>query len=214
MIVGVPKEIKTREYRVGMTPAIAKAYIDAQHQVLVEKGAGEGAGITDADYEKVGAKIVKGADELWKRAEMIVKVKEPIEPEYKRMQPGQIIYTYFHLAAVPELAKVLLARKIAAVAYETIQPEDGSLPLLKPMVFFAVTLTLIGNLQLFEEPYILVDSEKGVAQSVMTSAIFMYRLAFADGDFGTASAVSWILFLIIAGLTWANSRLFGGGRSA
>ncbi len=133
MIVGVPKEIKTREYRVGMTPAIAKAYIDAQHQVLVEKGAGEGAGITDADYEKVGAKIVKGADELWKRAEMIVKVKEPIEPEYKRMQPGQIIYTYFHLAAVPELAKVLLARKIAAVAYETIQPEDGSLPLLKPM---------------------------------------------------------------------------------
>lgn len=87
-----------------------------------------------------------------------------------------------------------------------------ALPLLKPMVFFAVTLTLIGNLQLFEEPFILVDSEKGVAQSVMTSAIFMYRLAFADGDFGTASAVSWILFLIIAALTWANSRLFGGGR--
>jgi multiple sugar transport system permease protein len=81
------------------------------------------------------------------------------------------------------------------------------------MVFFAVTLTLIGNLQLFEEPFILVDSEKGVAQSVMTSAIFMYRLAFADGDFGTASAVSWILFLIIAALTWANSRLFGTGRA-
>jgi multiple sugar transport system permease protein len=88
-----------------------------------------------------------------------------------------------------------------------------ALPLLKPMVFFAVTLTLIGNLQLFEEPFILVDSEKGVAQSVMTSAIFMYRLAFADGDFGTASAVSWILFLIIAALTWANSRLFGTGRA-
>jgi multiple sugar transport system permease protein len=83
-----------------------------------------------------------------------------------------------------------------------------TLPLLRPMVFFAVTLTLIGNLQLFEEPFILVDAEKGVAQSVMTSAIFMYRLAFSDGDFGTASAVSWILFLIIAVLTWANSRLF------
>jgi multiple sugar transport system permease protein len=86
-----------------------------------------------------------------------------------------------------------------------------ALPLLKPMVFFAVTLTLIGNLQLFEEPFILVDAEKGVAPSVMTSAIFMYRLAFSDGDFGTASAVSWILFLIIAALTWGNSRLFGRG---
>ncbi|MBI3369779.1 MAG: sugar ABC transporter permease [Burkholderiales bacterium] len=83
-----------------------------------------------------------------------------------------------------------------------------ALPLLRPMVFFAVTLTLIGNLQLFEEPFILVDAEKGVASSVMTSAIFMYRLAFADGDFGTASAVSWILFLIVAALTWANGRLF------
>jgi alanine dehydrogenase len=116
-----------------MTPAIAKAYLTAGHQVFVEKSAGEGAQIADAEYERVGAKIVKTADELWKRAEMIVKVKEPIEPEYKRMQQGQIIYTYFHLAAVPELAKVLIAKKIAAVAYETIQPDDGSLPLLRPM---------------------------------------------------------------------------------
>lgn len=133
MIVGVPKEIKTREYRVGMTPAIAKAYITAGHTVLVEKAAGEGAGLPDGEYERVGAKIVKSADEVWKRSEMIVKVKEPIEPEYARMQENQIIYTYFHLAAVPELAKVLIKKKISAVAYETIQPEDGSLPLLKPM---------------------------------------------------------------------------------
>lgn len=84
-----------------------------------------------------------------------------------------------------------------------------TLPLLKPMIFFAVTLTIIGNLQLFEEPFILVDPEKGVGRSVMTTAIFMYRLAFSDGDFGTASAVSWLLFLIIAALTWGNSRLFG-----
>jgi multiple sugar transport system permease protein len=89
-----------------------------------------------------------------------------------------------------------------------------ALPLLKPMVFFAVTLTLIGNLQLFEEPFILVDIEKGVATSVMTSAIFMYRLAFSDGDFGTASAVSWLLFLIIGGLTWLNSRLFQRGAAS
>lgn len=84
-----------------------------------------------------------------------------------------------------------------------------TLPLLKPMMFFAVTLTIIGSLQLFEEPFILVDMEKGVSQSVMTSAIFMYRLAFSDGDFGTASALSWILFFIIAALTWLNARLFG-----
>jgi multiple sugar transport system permease protein len=89
-----------------------------------------------------------------------------------------------------------------------------ALPMLKPMIFFAVTLTLIGSLQLFEEPFILVDSEKGVASSVMTSAIFMYRLAFADGDFGTASAVSWILFLIVAALTWANGALFKRGAQA
>ena len=82
------------------------------------------------------------------------------------------------------------------------------------MIFFAITLTLIGNLQLFEEPFILVDVEKGVAQSVMTTAIFMYRLAFSDSDFGTASAVSWVLFLIIAALTWANSKLFQPGASA
>jgi len=84
-----------------------------------------------------------------------------------------------------------------------------TLPLLRPMIFFAVTLTIIGNLQLFEEPFILVDIEKGVAHSVMTTAIFMYRTAFSDGDFGTASAISWLLFFVIALLTWLNSRLFG-----
>jgi len=133
VIVGVPKEIKTREYRVGMTPGIAHAYVQAGHTVLVENDAGVGAGLVNAEYERVGAQIVKTADEVWKRSQMIVKVKEPIEPEYERMQEGQIIYTYFHLAAVPELAKVLVKKKIAAVAYETIQLPDGSLPLLKPM---------------------------------------------------------------------------------
>jgi alanine dehydrogenase len=133
VIIGVPKEIKTREYRVGLIPAGAKAFINAGHKVFVEKGAGEGAGIPDEQYEQAGVKIVKSADELWKRAEMIIKVKEPIEPEYKRIQNEQIVYTYFHLAAVPDLCKVLVEKKVAAVAYETIQPDDGSLPLLKPM---------------------------------------------------------------------------------
>lgn len=133
MIIGVPKEIKTREYRVGMVPAAVRAMVGAGHKVLVEKGAGVGSGIPDSDYQRVGATLVNTADEVWKSAEMIVKVKEPIEPEYDRMQQGQIVYTYFHLAAVPELAKVLVKKRIAAVAYETIQLEDGSLPLLRPM---------------------------------------------------------------------------------
>jgi alanine dehydrogenase len=133
VIIGVPKEIKTREYRVGMVPAGVRAIVSAGHTVMVEKGAGEGSGISDEAYLRVGAQIVKTADEIWKRAEMIVKVKEPIEPEYERIQTGQIIYTYFHLAAVPELAKVLVKKKVAAVAYETIQLPDNSLPLLRPM---------------------------------------------------------------------------------
>jgi len=133
VIIGVPKEIKTREYRVGMVPAGVRAVVSSGHTVLVEKGAGEGSGITDDDYLRVGAQLVKTADEVWKRAEMIVKVKEPVEAEYERIQNGQIIYTYFHLAAVPELAKVLVKKKVSAVAYETIQLPDNSLPLLRPM---------------------------------------------------------------------------------
>lgn len=133
MIVGVPKEIKTREYRVGLIPAGVKALVESGHTVYVERGAGEGAGIPDADYERVGGKLLPSADDVWKRAELIIKVKEPVPPEYERIQDGQIIYTYFHLAAVPELAKVLVKKKVAAVAYETIQLPDGSLPLLKPM---------------------------------------------------------------------------------
>ena len=134
MIVGVPKEIKVREYRVGMVPGAVKSLVDAGHQVLVEAGAGVGSGLPDADYARAGAQLVSSADEVWKRAEMVVKVKEPIAPEYARMQEGQIVYTYFHLAGVdPELTRVLLKKKVSAVAYETIQLDDGSLPLLRPM---------------------------------------------------------------------------------
>src|SRR3954462_7344342 len=116
-----------------MVPAGVGTLSRAGHKVLVEKGAGEGSGILDTDYQRVGATITASADEIWKSAEMIVKVKEPLEAEYDRIQTGQIIYTYFHLAAVPELAKILVKKKVAAVAYETIQLDDGSLPLLRPM---------------------------------------------------------------------------------
>src|SRR2546421_7716683 len=133
MLIGVPKEIKTREYRVGLVPGGVLALASRGHTVLVEKGGGAGSGIGDESYVKAGAQIVDSGREVWQRAQMVVKVKEPIESEYGLMQEGQTIYTYFHLAAVPPLAKVLLEKKIAAVAYETIQTEDGQLPLLKPM---------------------------------------------------------------------------------
>jgi multiple sugar transport system permease protein len=114
-----------------------------------------------------------------------------------------------YLSALQVIDKDLYEAATIDGAGEWQQFRHITLPLLKPMMFFAVTLTLIGNLQLFEEPFILVDGEKGVASSVMTSAIFMYRTAFSDGDFGTASAVSWLMFVLIAALTWVNAKLFG-----
>lgn len=133
MIIGVPKELAIREYRVGLTPALAKSFVAGGHQVLVERAAGEGAGLPDADFERVGAKIVRHADELWKRAEMIVKVKAPVELEHDRLQESQILYTFLHLVNLPELTRLLLRKKISAIAYETIQLDDGQLPLLRPM---------------------------------------------------------------------------------
>ena len=134
VIIGVPKEIKVQEYRVGLVPAGVKALVDRGHQVLVETKAGVGCGNPDEDYVRWGAQIVDSAAEVWDRAEMIVKVKEPIAPEYPLFKDGQVQYTYFHLAAaVPELASALIEKNIASVAYETIELTDGSLPLLRPM---------------------------------------------------------------------------------
>ncbi len=133
MIVGVPKEVKNHEYRVGLVPAGVRSLVGAGHTVFVERGAGEGSGLPDAMYLEAGATLLDDADEVWGRADMVWKVKEPVAEEYGRMRPGQTIYTYFHLAAVPELATVLLEKRIAAVAYETIEKPDGSLPLLMPM---------------------------------------------------------------------------------
>ncbi|MCA9602281.1 MAG: alanine dehydrogenase, partial [Myxococcales bacterium] len=132
MIIGVPTETKTREYRVGINPGGVRALVNAGHKVLIQKGAGEGSGITDDAFEKAGATIVPGADDAW-AAEMVMKVKEPIPPEYKYFRPGLILYTYLHLAPLPELTKALMDKKVRAIAYETIQLADGSLPLLRPM---------------------------------------------------------------------------------
>ncbi|HEX8633791.1 MAG TPA: alanine dehydrogenase [Pyrinomonadaceae bacterium] len=133
MLVGLPKEIKDNEYRVGMTPAGVRALVDAGHKVVVERGAGEGSGFEDALYERAGATMLESADEVWAQGEMIVKVKEPIAPEYPRMREGQLLFTYLHLAPDLELTRQLLERKVTGVAYETITDRKGTLPLLTPM---------------------------------------------------------------------------------
>jgi alanine dehydrogenase len=133
VIVGLPKEIKDNEYRVGLTPAGVRALTDAGHKVVVERRAGEGSGFGDELYERAGATMLDSADEVWQQGEMIVKVKEPIRPEYPRMREGQLLFTYLHLAPDKELTKELLERKVTGVAYETITDKAGTLPLLTPM---------------------------------------------------------------------------------
>ncbi|MFZ2445393.1 MAG: alanine dehydrogenase [Syntrophobacteraceae bacterium] len=133
MKIGCPKEIKSQEFRVGLIPAAVKFYVEKGHQVCVETNAGAGSGIPDEQYLAAGAKVCETAGEVWQWAEMIVKVKEPLPSEYDFMQPGQLIYTYFHFAADEKLTRACLDKKIVALAYETVQKPDGSLPLLKPM---------------------------------------------------------------------------------
>jgi len=133
MIVGTVREIKCEEYRVGLTPEGAHALVEDGHQVLVENGAGLGAGCSDSAYMAAGATIVEHARDVWSRADLLVKVKEPLEPEYALIRDQQTLFTYLHLAALPGLTKVLLDSKVTAIAYETVQLPDGSLPLLVPM---------------------------------------------------------------------------------
>lgn len=133
MIIGVPKEIKPDEYRVGMVPAGVRELVLRGHVVLVEKSAGGGSGIADELFVQEGAEMVAAAEELWSRAEMVVKVKEPVEQEFDYLREGLILYTFLHLAAERRLTDCLLEKGVIGVAYETVQEEDGSLPLLIPM---------------------------------------------------------------------------------
>ena len=132
MIIGVPKEIKNREYRVGMVPGGVKLLTERGHSVMIEKNAGMGAGFSDEEYINAGAQIIDNAADVWK-ADMVVKVKEPIAQEYKYFREDLILYTYLHLAAATELAHELRKTGVLAIAYETVQEEDGTLPLLVPM---------------------------------------------------------------------------------
>ena len=133
MIIGVPKEIKTNENRIALVPAGAEAFTTRGHTVYIEQGAGLGSGFPDEAYVAAGAQILPTADEVWAKADMIMKVKEPIAVEWPRMRKGQVIYTYFHFAAAEELTKAVIKSGAIAVAYETVQLPHGELPLLTPM---------------------------------------------------------------------------------
>ena len=133
MIIGIPKEIKNNENRVAITPAGVKAFCQVGHYVLVQKSAGLGSGIEDIEFSQAGATIINTAEEVFKKAEMIIKVKEPLSSEYNLLRPEQILYTYLHFASSFELTKAMMDRKIVGISYETVQTEDGYLPLLAPM---------------------------------------------------------------------------------
>jgi alanine dehydrogenase len=133
MIVGVPKEIKDSEARVGVTPAGVKALVEAGHTVLVETQAGAQSSFDDAEYQNAGAEIVGDAGNVWGKSEMVVKVKEPIQSEYVYFREGLVLFTYLHLAPVPELTEELLRKKVIGIAYETVRDRQGTLPLLTPM---------------------------------------------------------------------------------
>jgi alanine dehydrogenase len=143
MIIGVPKEIKNEEYRVGAPPMAAGAFVQAGHQVLVETEAGLGSGFEDQDYTKVGATIAKTADEVWKKAEMIYHVKEPISSEFKYFKKDLILFTFLHLAPERELTLALMQSGVTAIAFETIELPDGTTPLLDPMSAIAGRLAIL-----------------------------------------------------------------------
>ncbi|MBZ5601099.1 MAG: alanine dehydrogenase [Acidobacteriia bacterium] len=152
MIIGVPKEVKDHEARVGLLPSGAKALKEAGHKVLAQAGAGLGSSITDEEYRGAGAEIVPTAGDLWSKSDLVVKVKEPQPSEYGFLRPNLLLFTYLHLAPLPELTDKLLEAKVAGVAYETIRESDGSLPLLTPMSEVAGRLATQVGAQYLEAP--------------------------------------------------------------
>lgn len=152
MIIGLPREIKDGEYRVGLVPSGIQSLVEEGHTVLVERTAGEGSGFTDEEYLQAGAELVDTAGEVYSGAEMVVKVKEPIQPEYARLRQGQILFCYLHLAPLPELTQTLLEKKVTGVAYETIPDEQGTLPLLTPMSEVAGRMSILVGAYYLQKP--------------------------------------------------------------
>ncbi|TVQ22796.1 MAG: alanine dehydrogenase [Spirochaetaceae bacterium] len=171
MTIGVPKEVKRHEYRVGMTPHDAKSYVSHGHRVIVEQNAGIGSGYPDDEYRAMGAELVETAARVFADADMIVKVKEPLPDEFDLLRPGQILYTYLHLAANVPLAKHLMERKISSIAYETIELPDRSLPCLTPMSEIAGRLSVQEGAKYLEKEFggrgILLGGVPGVPRGVV-----------------------------------------------
>src|SRR5271157_1498028 len=167
MVVGVAREIKDHETRVGLVPSGVIALHEAGHEVLVEARAGEGSSISDEEYVRAGARIVDSAAEVWTKADLVAKVKEPQPAEYAFFRPGLVLFTYLHLAPLPELTDHLLESKVSGVAYETIRETDGSLPLLTPMSEVAGRMSVQVGAQYLEKPNggrgILLGGVPGVA---------------------------------------------------
>ena len=184
MIIGIPKEIKAQENRVAATPAGVVSFVSAGHKVYVEKNAGAGSGFSDAEYSLAGAEILDDPREIFARADLIYKVKEPLEPEYALLREGQILFTYLHLAPDPVQTQALINSKVTALAYETVQLENGALPLLSPMSVIAGKLSIqIGAVLLqkyYEGSGILIGGLPGVAPA--------HVVVIGGGIAGTAAA--------------------------
>ena len=172
MKIGTVTEIKKHEYRVGLTPSCVKSYVSHGHEVLVQESAGEQTGFDDEQYKSAGAVIVSSRDEIFDACDMIVKVKEPQPEEYSLFHQGQLLYTFLHLAAEKELTNALLERGVKAVAYETIELDDGTLPCLKPMSEIAGRLSVQEGAKYLEKPFggrgILLGGVPGVAPGKVT----------------------------------------------
>jgi alanine dehydrogenase len=185
MIIGVPKEIKNNENRVGLTPAGVSAFAKAGHKVFVQATAGLGSGFSDDEYKKAGATLLKTIAEIYKKAEMIIKVKEPIKEEYALIREGQLLFTYFHFASYEPLTKAMIKSKAVCLAYETVEKKDRSLPLLVPMSEVAGRMSVQEGAKFLEKPMggrgILLGGVPGVKPAEV--------LVLGGGIVGTQAAI-------------------------
>ncbi len=185
MIIGVPKEIKNNENRVGLTPAGVSAFVKAGHKVFVQATAGLGSGFSDDEYKKAGATLLKTIAEVYKKAEMIIKVKEPIKEEYSLIREGQLLFTYFHFASYEPLTKAMIKSKAVCLAYETVEKKDRSLPLLIPMSEVAGRMSVQEGAKFLEKPMggrgILLGGVPGVKPAEV--------LVLGGGIVGTQAAI-------------------------
>jgi alanine dehydrogenase len=184
MIVGVPKELKTAEHRVALVPAGVESLVGDGHTVLVEAGAGVGSGFADAAYRAAGAELVPRAADVWARADMIVKVKEPVEAEWPCLRRGQVVFTYFHFAASEALTRAVIAAGIVAIAYETVQLASGELPLLTPMSEVAGRMAVQEGAKYLEKVY----GGSGVLLGGVPGVLPAEVLILGGGTVGTNAA--------------------------